>query len=182
MALAFAPEARAQSDEQATETTATPLTLHQGSVGQPATREHWYGWQTLTVDGASMLVLQIGAAGNNDRIALAALGGYALGPPIVHAAHDRWGIAVADVLVRVGAPFLGGMIGAGTATHQNDDDVGAAVVGILIGYAAAVTLDAAVFARETVPVHETPEATGFSWSPSLGVTTRGATAGVTGRF
>jgi hypothetical protein len=92
--------------------------------------ESWYGWETLVVDGASVSLMTMAAASDNQGaqgpFALGGVVGFSLGAPIVHAAHGRWGIAAADVAMRVGGVFLGGLIGTGigAATCTREESSG----------------------------------------------------------
>src|SRR5215467_11328850 len=65
----------------------------------------WYGWQTLLVDGAA---IGLGVATRNAGVFL---GAYALGAPIVHVAHERFGEAAGSLGLRVVMPLAAG--GAG---------------------------------------------------------------------
>ena len=98
---------------------------------------------------------------------------YGLGPPIVHLFHHRYLAAGLDLAVRVAAPILlaivGGEIDAAANPCYDTGDIciagtTGAAAGALAGYVAAVTLDAALFARE-------------SSSSTTGETSRGADSG-----
>jgi hypothetical protein len=127
----------------------------------PATREHWYGWQSLSVDGASLLLLiAAGAASDSgdDEIAnvmaYGALGGYLLGGPVTHFAHDNPGRGLGSLALRAGLPFAFGAIGSKLESCEGGDfcGVSGAVVGGMLGIASAIAIDAAVLGREEVPV------------------------------
>lgn len=129
---------------------------------------HWYGWQTLATDGAALGVLALGlgaAADNQDVVRDVALvgwlGTYALGGPIVHAAHGRAGAALGSLGLRLAAPLTFAVISNSTADCDGWDDGrghscnGSELVpGLLIGMATAIVLDAAVLAHERVPPRE----------------------------
>jgi hypothetical protein len=157
----------------------------------------WYGWQTLTLDGAALLMTTFGASNNRDASALlwAALGTYALGGPLVHAAHEAPGKAGASLLLRVGAPIVLGYAGyAASSKGSWDDGVILTSFGVLAGLATAITVDAAVLAREkveppAVPASENEEPkTGAVRKNSVRVsatfipTRNGGTVGAVGTF
>lgn len=117
-------------------------------VAKPeATRERWYGWQGLIVDGASILLV-------TPAIPPLGVGGYFLGAPIVHAAHGRWGAAGGSVLLRIGLPVVGAIVANGGTSDRSCGEFGClrAVVGAGVGILAAIAVDAAALSWETVPV------------------------------
>jgi hypothetical protein len=132
----------------------------------------WYGWQTLATDAIALGPLVLMAAMNGDGAEVfvpLALGTYVLGGPIVHATHGNWGRAGGSLSLRVGAPILCALPVAAIPVP------GFALAGLLVGAGLAITLDAAVLARETV-VTET------AWQPVVLVGKDAAWAGITGRF
>lgn len=127
-------------------------------LARPKYRHHWYGWQTLTFDGVAIGGgIGLGELGVKDP-ELFWLGTYALAPPVVHLAHGRVGIAFADLGLRVGVPVATTAIGYAIACRgeQNLDHLEACAtgfgLGLVIGYGAAVAIDAAVLAREDVGI------------------------------
>lgn len=166
------------------------------------TKRVWYGWQTLTLDGVAIASGTILGSGGFNGAGYVWIGTYAIAPPVVHVFHGRVGIAFADLGVRVGAPVVVGTLGllAGCAAGAGGDDVldacaVGAVVGFFLGYGAAIAIDAAVFARETVDAdpadedeareirkQEAKRATKFSVMPDLGVGQNRATFGLHGQF
>jgi hypothetical protein len=164
----------------------------------------------MATDGASAAFLALSAVsdsgGAQTGFAVVGLTGFGLGAPIVHATRGRWGIALADLGLRVGAVALGGLAGGGigAATEPRVPPcagagfgaigcaVGGAVydvsyvesavfVGAAIGAVAASALDAAVLSRQTVRRKDEPAST-FSWSPSLTPLRDGAAGGIIGTF
>ncbi|MDB4942226.1 MAG: hypothetical protein JWP97_1760 [Labilithrix sp.] len=121
-----------------------------------ANETRWYGWQTLVVDGATLLIGGAAAGGSDQLGAGIIVGGYFLGGPIVHWAHGNVGMGFADLGIRIGAPLVlgvGGYYASGGGSHNGGDDLGPALVGVLgtvIGVASAIAIDAAVLAREPV--------------------------------
>lgn len=115
----------------------------------------WYGWQTLIADGASLLAMPTLAAtaGNGgEALAYVAVGGYFLGPPLVHVAHGRPGIAAASLGLRAGLPLGGVVLGAAAQGDCRGDfcAFGGALIGAALGVLAAITLDAAALSYEKV--------------------------------
>ncbi|HVH44450.1 MAG TPA: hypothetical protein VM925_18985, partial [Labilithrix sp.] len=126
--------------------------------GRPPTRR-WYGWQTLITDGAALFATPF--------VPTAGLGIYLGGAPVVHLTHGRFGTAAVSLGLRVGAPVAGFLTGAALRGFSSDcgfdgrcgyDTAVFGVLGGALGVVAAVTVDAAVLAREEVPV-EKPKST-----------------------
>jgi hypothetical protein len=113
---------------------------------------------------------------------------YLFGAPIVHAAQGHWDKAGASFALRIGAPIALGYVGSGLGTltcpgKASDTSNyrcvnGASVAGALLGLVAAVTLDAALLAREKVPTR--PLAGG--WSPTVSLNRRGFSVGLGAEF
>jgi hypothetical protein len=194
LAVLFFVTSAARADDDGAPPTETPATAATARVTQSETR--WYGWQTLAVDagslGAGLALGSIQGQGGNG--AVAALTGYALGGPIVHAAHGRTDAALGDLALRVGAMAGGAAIGygVGVASFQgcapgtwfcsrDFAGIGGAIVGGLGGAVTAVILDAAVLGRERV--RKDDAAGGVRWTPQVGVSPRGEpSVGVGGSF
>jgi hypothetical protein len=140
----------------------TPAAAEKASVAAEP-QQVWYGWQTLIVDGSVLLLLPLalGAetqnAGSNAALALA-VGGYALGAPIVHLAHGNYGRAAGSFALRVTLPLLAVAQFASAPSSDNSDGnenpyrelrIAAAVVLVGSNALAAVIVDAAVLSYET---------------------------------
>jgi hypothetical protein len=133
-------------------------------------QERWYGWQTLTTDGASVVLLLAAAATADSGRATGALGalslgGYLLGGPVVHLVHDNPGRALGSFALRGGLPIVLGAVGVQLEDCEDGEffcGVGGAVIGGLLGIVGAIVIDASVLARDEVPV----EASGL---PDVGV-------------
>jgi hypothetical protein len=173
----------------------------------PPAVTQWYGWQTMLTDGLSVGLLSAGAVSDNTGaqwpLGIAGLTGFTFAAPAVHAAHGRWGLAAADLGLRVAAltlgAFVGGEVGSATVPpspcdrlpgasgcitpflYGMDQTVSGALVGAALGGLVASAIDATVLSREKVLPKE-GTGTGFSWSPSLAPMKDGIAAGVTGRF
>lgn len=125
----------------------------------PGSTTRWYGYQTLLVDAASVGVMLAGAS--DKRIGPASaigLGAFALGAPIVHAAHGHPGKAALDLGLRVVVPVgIGATLAATCSRSQAPGDDGSScnmasfAVGVLIGVPIAILVDSTTLARETVP-------------------------------
>jgi hypothetical protein len=150
-----------------------------------ATRSRWYGWQTLIVDGSALAVAFV-----RPELTPAV---YVFGGPIVHAAHGRWGTGLLSLGLRVGAPLVGGLAGAavtggaGCVSSSSSSCISLGLVGgLLVGYATAVTVDAAVLAREPAAREDARRAprraAALSWAPSVAPRRDGAELGVSGAF
>ena len=118
-------------------------------------KSQWYGWQTLIVDGSWIVGGPLLASVSAESGAALILGGYFLGPPIVHWAHGQVGRGFADLGIRVGAPVVLGTVGYLVFTGGGSNgsyDALAGAVGILLGaglgIVAAIVVDAAALAYE----------------------------------
>ncbi|GAC1542911.1 MAG: hypothetical protein NVS3B10_07240 [Polyangiales bacterium] len=136
--------------------------------GPPRT---WYGWQGLIFDGAAV-VLELGpvvASSKSDAGALipaiAGLALYTFGAPGVHLGHGHGDRALGSLVLRVGAPFLGGALGYVLAPKSHDERtefggrynfasaLQGLAVGFVVGTAVASVLDATVLGYEDAPPH-----------------------------
>jgi len=166
-------------------------------------QEHWYGWQTLATDAAWVGLVGIAVTaiavdpsvsdeGAPNAVAIIAMvpavPTYLFGAPIVHAAHGHWGKAGASFALRLGAPAAFGYLGTGLgklACPGNASDKsnyrcvnGTSVAGAFAGLVAAISLDAALLARESVPSH--PSVGG--WAPTVSVNRGGFSVGLGADF
>lgn len=162
----------------------------------PAAKEtSWYGYQTLFVDASALGVGMLAPKGGMG-FAYAGLATYAVGAPVVHVFHGNGKMALADVALRVGAPigagFVGGIVGAATATDSGLAGLGHVMVGMMYGALAgvgiAVALDSIVLAREEIPATkkaDVPRPAPQQHArlvPTLAPSPTGFTGGVAGTF
>jgi hypothetical protein len=194
LAVSLAPRVSyADSDE---EPSFQNRTAQIGAAPTPALvadEVHWYGWQPLIVDGVSTALIGGGTwfvvrAARTDTSASAvvllaplSLGalGYLFGAPTIHWIHGRLGAGFASLGLRVAAPLAGLGVGAlisGVAGHDNT--VGA-LIGLVSGAGAAIVVDDAFIARETVV--EKRSAT-LSVAPSIDGQRRGGGITFSGTF
>lgn len=183
-------------------------TLSSPSASPTPVGRRWYGWETLTTDGASVALVSMAVATDNGGaqapFAYGGLAGFSLGAPIVHAAHGRWGLAAGDLGMRVGSVLLGGLIGAGIGAAAAPACSGFACIGNLtydtdgmlvgasIGAVTASVIDASVLSYEKAPpgdsstsAFSSSQARGsasFTWSPTVRMLKDGACVGLTGTF
>jgi hypothetical protein len=143
-------------------------------------RESWYGWQTLILDGASIGLMFTGSTAAGWGVV-----SYLFAPSIVHFAHRNVGYGFVSIGMRFGLPFAGILMGAmagscvnGTSNHDCNGD--AAVAGLLLGMAGAITVDAAVLAYEQRRPRR--RASGMSVSPLLSLQPGDARVGLAGAF
>jgi hypothetical protein len=144
----------------------TTGTLAPGAVEAPADREtatrasdgarperRWYGWQFLIVDGAS-LALAVSTLGTGSVVQIG-LGttGFAFGAPIVHWAHGHLGRGFGSLGLRLGLPLAA--TGISLLLGDNFATLFALVLLFPTAVAAAITLDAAVLAYDSVPTSTT---------------------------
>lgn len=149
------------------------------------TRE-WYGWQTLLLDGTSLIVLPAVSVGA-DSSAPFALGmiGYVAGGPFVHTAHDNGLEALSSLGVRVGLPVLGGVVGRAAADCSNSNGflnlcpLAQVVAGIYIGMLTAAAVDASLLAYEEQSLDES---SAVQIVPQLNISQRDAQFSIVGAF
>jgi hypothetical protein len=128
----------------------------------------WYGYQTLATDGVALALLIPAMTSNvsatQQGFSVGALVMYGAAAPLVHFSHGHVGKGFLDLALRAGIPvatgFIGGAIAAaepapGCGTPSGCALFGGAMqelagigIGVMIGVATAVTIDATVIARE----------------------------------
>lgn len=116
-----------------------------------------YRLQTALCDAAALAMFAMAAKSEDgDAAGTIGLGLYVAGGPIVHLIHHHNGRAVASLLLRVGLPMVVGAAGAGLASgscNNGDDDdcgfaaLGGAVIGAVVGAAAASAIDIGYLSR-----------------------------------
>ncbi len=133
-----------------------------------------YGWQVFAIDGVALALATAAVAvalpQPDDKsptvaLALAGLGTYLVGPPILHAARGNWDNAGESLGMRLGLPFGGGLTGlaVGELLCRGFEDpeaeldltclampLGFAALGAGLGALVAMGLDATLVAREPV--------------------------------
>jgi hypothetical protein len=192
--VGIAPDARAQSEPRPVRwTDPAPST----PSAAPTADTHWYGWETILVDGAALGTMVLGGATGSGAVGGVGVGIYALGPPVVHATHGRTDAMLGDLGIRVAAPLLFGALGyaidystsqcppskSGEFINLCFRGLAGMGLGILAGYATAVVLDAAWLAREpVVKKSDGRDALRVRWAPTVAITPTGGSAGVGGLF
>lgn len=175
-------------------TAQAPTPTSAPSPSEPRMRTEWYGWQTLTLDGATLVGAIGGSLAAKSAVpSLVAGGFFIISGSIVHGLHGRGPAALASFGLRAGLPaagtLIGGLIGFLATVGESNSAVGSGVFGGLFGGAlgcgvgviTASTLDAVLLGHETVPDTET-KTTSFRLSPTVGFTRSGANAGIAGTF
>lgn len=138
-----------------------------GADSAPPQRREWYGWQTVLVDVASLglgaTLTGLRGSGSSGRdvgniAGVLTVTTFALGGPVVHAAHAQWEKAGASLGLRLGAPIAGALggflVGAASCPHDQRDVPCAAIgagFGLFAGAATAIIVDAAVIAYKPEP-------------------------------
>jgi hypothetical protein len=137
------------------------------------------------------LGLVLGGMGNSPELALSGVATYALGGPIVHAAHGRWGTAGASLVLRVGLPTGLALLGANlNSCDRRTDPEGlcpavSAGLGFVVGAVAAIALDAGLLAYDDVPPLKTNRARSPalpSLTPLVAVDSKRTVLGLVGTF
>jgi len=148
-ALIATPGAR-----RAAEARAEQRDVDEDGESQLALRSRWYGWQTLTADAVSLSAIVAGVALDDTRFGgdfgWLGLLGYEFAPGVVHFVHRNPGRGFASFGLRLGLPLAGAFAGATFASNCDDNlcEVSGAAVGVLVGMAGAIAIDAAVFAYD----------------------------------
>ena len=129
----------------------------------------WYGWQTLSLDAASLTVGVIGVNNMGEArstgILMGSIGltGYTLGAPVVHWSHGQPGKAAASLGLRIGAPLIAvGLLSATSAARcpvaAEQDDA---------HYCQEVLKTMAVAGTISMLVASAVDAGTLSWEPEL---------------
>ena len=174
---------------------AGPSAKEREGLDRPASKQRWYGWQTLTVDAVPAALFSSALPANEGQeVVLWGLGSvsFALGGPIVHAAHGRPLTAFGSLALRLGLPVLGMSIGSQFLScefSQDDDDFDPSceaddtplIVGGLFGAATASALDAGFLAFEPNGARPRRERGAFI-APSLSLPPGGAQLMLRGAF
>ena len=161
-------------------------------------KEASYAWQTLAVDGAALSLMVVGAARKERELQSLGVGTYAFGPPLVHAAHGRFGRAGIDVASRVVLPvgfgaagfgagyLLGSAVGSGRSRdgelHGLVLGLVGAVLGVGGGYVTAVVVDAVVLAAPDKDTARVAAKARPSVIPTAAVDAFGGSLGIAGTF
>lgn len=171
-------------------------------------RDTWYGWQTLSADGAALTLGAAGiasgaAAGSGELMATAVLLGgasFVLTTPILHASHGRAGRGVASFAMRSGGMFVSAVTGValytGIACNTSstacagelgglDENLIGGGLGLGIGALTSIAIDAAALAWEPEPATAEPASqAAVRWSPTGAYDPQRAlaTVGVQGAF
>jgi len=185
---ARADTAPAMTDELPQVSNAPPSTPFVAAP-EPVSQTHWYGWQTLLVDGAALSTVVGGfwlRPANQDWsvVSIAGIGAWALGAPVVHWAHGRTGVGFASLGLRFGLPALGALI-ALTPSCSGGECSGQALA-LAFGLTlipAPMVLDATWLARERQSAGAAGTAReGVEWTPYINAFGDRRMLGVSGRF
>lgn len=146
-------------------------------AAEPEVEYEHYGWQIVIADAATTVLFVNGQG--KPGLAL-----YALAGPMIHGAHEQAGRAMGSLALRLGLPVLsawtwGWYAHSGCAPHDDDCETdGAVAIGLVLGFATAMVLDATVLAHAAKP-RRTASAT---WMPQVTATPQRVALGVLGRF
>jgi len=155
---------------------------------EPVTPTHWYGWQTLLVDGAALGVTVGGfwlrpAHQDWSVVSIAGIGAWAVGAPIVHWSHGRVGVGFASLGFRIALPALGLLL---LSTPCSSSECSGQILAASLGLAiipAPMVLDAAWLARERQTSGAAQSARGgLSLAPFVSAFGARRMLGVSGRF
>jgi hypothetical protein len=174
-------------------TAAPPDPSEARPAGAPGKERVWYGWQTAIVDGAAMsagaAAVALGVPESTNKLTPAARFGFgwwvtaSLAEPVVHFAHHRAGIGLADLGMRIGTSLVGALIGAGVtcaAMSAEDCSRRGAAYGLVGGNTLGAILDAAYLAYDAPSPR--PVASGAAWIPAVAAAPGGAVVSVQRAF
>lgn len=141
-------------------TAAFDVALAEDQLGREP--RHWYGWQTLIIDGVSfgagvVVIASRDPDGRRPRIGGLGAFPYLTGlliSPWVHAFHGRWGTALGSLALRAFAPALGALAGltgycAATGGHDRCTGDGAAY-GFFAGTVLTAAIDIGLMSHEKI--------------------------------
>lgn len=120
---------------------------------------HWYGYETLAIDGAAILVTVLGIAADSSALAILGAAGYTFGPPILHGVHGSGERAIGSFALRIGLPNILGLVGYALedcpeepADSWDFDFCGfeGMFIGMAIGFPLAIAIDAAALSWEAL--------------------------------
>ena len=117
-----------------------------------------YASETTLVDGAAVAMFVYGVATETQPFPGLGILTYGLGAPIAHFTHGNVAKGIADIGIRIVAPFVVAVPGAMISAlfmpphHEGDGttDIGV-LTGLALGAAFAMAVDALVLAKERVP-------------------------------
>jgi hypothetical protein len=192
MAIVWSSSAWADAPSSGTDETPRASTLAPSApfvaAPEPVSQTHWYGWQTLLVDGASLGAFVGGfwlKPANQDWsvVSIVGVGGYAVGAPIVHWSHGRVGVGFASLSFRVGLPALALLLASTPCSTSECSEQSLALGFGLLAIPAAIVLDAAWLARERLPSGVAPSAqSAVSFVPFISALGDRRMLGASGRF
>jgi len=145
--------------------------------------EHWYGWQLLLSDAASLAFYS--SSVRFDAGGIGSVVGFVAVPPVIHLLHGQGGHAALSAGLRLGLPVLGavafGYTTCGKSSSDSDPltpcELGLWVIGAGLGVLGAIGVDAV---NATEPIE--PEATGLRLVPQLAIADHRSTFGLAGSF
>lgn len=170
---------------------ASPTGAADDSADDPAPSPpmRWYGWQTLALGGASLLLMgassQSSSPGAATVLFVPGFLGYIAGGPAVHGFHHRDGALLADLGLRIALPLLSGAA-AIASEHCSPEQLfcplAQAMTGAAVGAGAAVLVDALLLSWDPRTTTSPADDARGGWSPTVAVGPRGVTAGIGGAF
>lgn len=164
--------------------------------------QRWYGWQPLMVDLGSIATMVGGGfvrGAGTAPIEIVGGGGYLLGAPLIHLAHDHPGSAGTSLALRTLLPGAAALIGVliawaafpnGTQTQSGDShgavdksvyQAAGGFIGFGAGAIAGMVVDDAIVAKEKAPPPVPPDSHP-TIEPRVAGVRGGATFGIGGTF
>ncbi|MBK9036559.1 MAG: hypothetical protein IPL61_35805 [Myxococcales bacterium] len=138
-----------------------------------------YGLEVLAMDAAGLAIMVAGGAADNETAGWLGAGVVMLGPAAMHLRHGDPGRAAGSVALRAGLIVGGAALGAAMATCGPEEwfcGLGETMIGGLVGYGAAVVIDAG-FIAQTTRTERRPR-----WTPQVAASSSGLRVGVGGVF
>lgn len=174
-------ERSADSETAPTAPTAPPVKEPPPRYGPP----YWYGWQVNVVDAAGLAVLLTTSAERRWQ-PLVWLGVYALGGPVVHAAHGRGWRALGSFGMRVAGTAAGAVAFSMIGCHDyrdpdTDEEVATcsdAAIGLLLMMYGGAVVDSLIDADDRPRLPDPAPPVSLTLAPLRG----GIALGAIGRF
>lgn len=159
----------------------TTMSSTRGFEEEPETVEvvDRYGLEILAMDATGLAIMIAGSAVETESAAWLGAAVIMFGPAAMHLRHDDPGRAAGSVALRAGLIVGGAALGSAMANCSSDRllcGLGETLVGGLVGYGAAIVIDAGFIAR-TTHTERRPR-----WTPQVAASSSGLRVGVGGVF
>lgn len=150
----------------------------------PGGEKKWYGGQIIVADVLSYGVFLAGVGQGSAAPAVLGASSFLVTPAVIHGVHHHGGRSALSVLMRLGLPVVGALVGYGLADcppsrYVDDEDPfcgwGQGLIGLGLGMVAASIVDASIAWDTVTPAPAMPPAppTSVSRHDSISFTSAG---------